>query len=188
MSAILKEPLVKQVSNNSEDTAVSNSTEELADSVETAVILEGKQKGEVEQNLQVEVEEILNLGQAAAEDYEGEVPDDVDALTESNDLTVIRAQLSSDELVNNQDIEHTESLIEESRLQKEYESSLTKFDLWDIIKKGSINLVLPFINGMMLGFGEILAHEIGFRYNWVGARVQPVRRLEQRQKRESKFL
>ncbi|ABN68659.2 predicted protein, partial [Scheffersomyces stipitis CBS 6054] len=112
----------------------------------------------------------------------------VDALTESNDLTVIRAQLSSDELVNNQDIEHTESLIEESRSQKEYESSLTKFDLWDIIKKGSINLVLPFINGMMLGFGEILAHEIGFRYNWVGARVQPVRRLEQRQKRESKFL
>ncbi|GME78835.1 unnamed protein product [Ambrosiozyma monospora] len=34
-----------------------------------------------------------------------------------------------------------------------------------------INLILPFVNGMMLGFGEILAHEIGFKYNWAGARV-----------------
>lgn len=34
-----------------------------------------------------------------------------------------------------------------------------------------INLILPFINGLMLGFGEILAHELGFKYGWVGARV-----------------
>lgn len=60
-------------------------------------------------------------------------------------------------------------------------------NLLQIIKRSAINLVLPFINGMMLGFGEILAHEIGFRYNWVGARVQPPRRMQKRQL-ESKFL
>ncbi|KAK9471676.1 outer membrane protein TOM13-domain-containing protein [Dipodascopsis tothii] len=39
-----------------------------------------------------------------------------------------------------------------------------------------INLVLPFINGLMLGFGEILAHEVGFRWGWSGARVYPFQR------------
>jgi hypothetical protein len=34
-----------------------------------------------------------------------------------------------------------------------------------------INLFLPFINGMMLGFGEIFAHELGFRWGFTGARV-----------------
>lgn len=35
----------------------------------------------------------------------------------------------------------------------------------------AINCLLPFINGMMLGFGEIFAHEIGFRWGWSAARV-----------------
>lgn len=35
----------------------------------------------------------------------------------------------------------------------------------------AINLFLPFVNGMMLGFGEILAHELGFKLGWAGARV-----------------
>ncbi|SCU80204.1 LADA_0B05666g1_1 [Lachancea dasiensis] len=30
----------------------------------------------------------------------------------------------------------------------------------------SINLVLPFFNGLMLGFGELLAHEISWKLNW----------------------
>lgn len=34
-----------------------------------------------------------------------------------------------------------------------------------------INLVLPFINGMMMGFGELVAHEIGFAWGMTGARV-----------------
>ncbi|GME76468.1 unnamed protein product [[Candida] boidinii] len=50
-----------------------------------------------------------------------------------------------------------------------------------------INLVLPFINGIMLGFGEILAHEIGFRYNWLGARVVPARRMVQRQQQQQQL-
>ncbi|RDW26837.1 outer membrane protein TOM13-domain-containing protein [Yarrowia lipolytica] len=35
-----------------------------------------------------------------------------------------------------------------------------------------INLVLPFINGMMMGFGELVAHEIGFAWGMSGARVR----------------
>ncbi|ODV59826.1 Mim1p, partial [Ascoidea rubescens DSM 1968] len=57
------------------------------------------------------------------------------------------------------------------------------FNLWKYITSSSVNLFLPFINGMMLGFGEILAHEIGFRYNWFGAKVQPPRRLAEKKQR-----
>ncbi|CDR47716.1 CYFA0S36e00760g1_1 [Cyberlindnera fabianii] len=50
-------------------------------------------------------------------------------------------------------------------------SSTGGFALGALLASLSINLFLPFINGLMLGFGEIIAHEIGFHYNWVGARV-----------------
>lgn len=76
---------------------------------------------------------------------------------------------------------------EEYHEAKEYQTpairsnpTVISFNIWEILKKGSINLVLPFINGIMLGFGEILAHEIGFKYGYVGARVQPPRRRLQR--------
>ncbi|QHS76094.1 Mim1p [Saccharomyces paradoxus] len=34
----------------------------------------------------------------------------------------------------------------------------------------SINLLLPFFNGMMLGFGELFAHELCWRFNWFNHR------------------
>ncbi|CAI4051067.1 hypothetical protein SKDZ_15G1280 [Saccharomyces kudriavzevii ZP591] len=34
----------------------------------------------------------------------------------------------------------------------------------------SINLFLPFLNGMMLGFGELFAHELCWRFNWFNHR------------------
>ena len=43
--------------------------------------------------------------------------------------------------------------------------------LWSMVRGIAINLVLPFINGMMLGFGELLAHEAAFRFGWGGTRV-----------------
>ena len=74
-------------------------------------------------------------------------------------------------------------------LQEEKKESVYDINLWSILKKSSINLILPFINGMMLGFGEILAHEIGFRYNWVGAKVEPPRRIIRKNKQnQSAFL
>ncbi|KAI1421937.1 outer membrane protein TOM13-domain-containing protein [Xylaria sp. FL1777] len=47
---------------------------------------------------------------------------------------------------------------------------------WSLIRGVAINLLLPFINGMMLGFGELFAHEAAFRLGWGGARVFPVSR------------
>lgn len=42
---------------------------------------------------------------------------------------------------------------------------------WSLIRSAAINLVLPFINGMMLGFGELFAHEAAFRLGWGGTKV-----------------
>lgn len=43
--------------------------------------------------------------------------------------------------------------------------------LWGLMRGAAINLVLPFINGLMLGFGELFAHEIAFRLGWSGTKV-----------------
>lgn len=112
----------------------------------------------------------------------------VDALLEENDAAVVAAQLSSDELVSNEDIANTHDIILEGRAYESEESSSTdslagqvvKFDLFGIFTRGAINLVLPFINGVMLGLGEIFAHEIGFRWGFFGARVVPALRQRAR--------
>ena len=43
--------------------------------------------------------------------------------------------------------------------------------IWGILRGAAINLLLPFVNGMMLGFGELLAHEFAFRLGWSGTNV-----------------
>lgn len=130
-------------------------------------------------------------------------PDLLEVTTqEINDVIVLTSQLSADELVTNEDIVRTEALIAAGK--DDEGSNYTSYNVWDILIKGLINLVLPFINGLMLGFGEILAHEIGFKYGWTGARVQPARRMTpktiepllevgvndvpRRSKRDSQFL
>jgi hypothetical protein len=44
--------------------------------------------------------------------------------------------------------------------------------LWGLLRGAAINLVLPFVNGLMLGFGELFAHEIAFRLGWSGTKVR----------------
>jgi len=44
--------------------------------------------------------------------------------------------------------------------------------VWSIFRGAAINLFLPFINGMMLGFGELFAHEAAFRLGWSNTRVR----------------
>jgi hypothetical protein len=44
--------------------------------------------------------------------------------------------------------------------------------IWGLIRGAAINLFLPFINGMMLGFGELFAHEAAFRLGWGGTKVR----------------
>jgi hypothetical protein len=43
--------------------------------------------------------------------------------------------------------------------------------VWSLVRGAAINLLLPFINGMMLGFGELFAHEAAFRLGWGGTKV-----------------
>ena len=44
--------------------------------------------------------------------------------------------------------------------------------LWSLLRGAAINLLLPFINGLMLGFGELFAHEAAFRLGWSGTKVK----------------
>lgn len=43
--------------------------------------------------------------------------------------------------------------------------------LWSILRGAAINLILPFVNGLMLGLGELLAHEAAFRLGWSNTKV-----------------
>jgi len=43
--------------------------------------------------------------------------------------------------------------------------------VWGLLRGAAINLLLPFINGLMLGFGELFAHEAAFRLGWGGTKV-----------------
>ncbi|KAL2825940.1 outer membrane protein TOM13-domain-containing protein [Aspergillus cavernicola] len=48
--------------------------------------------------------------------------------------------------------------------------------LWSVLRGAAINLFLPFVNGLMLGFGELFAHEAAFRLGWSGTKVFPMHR------------
>ncbi|KAK4224518.1 hypothetical protein QBC38DRAFT_15947 [Podospora fimiseda] len=49
---------------------------------------------------------------------------------------------------------------------------------WSIFRGAVINLFLPFVNGMMLGFGELFAHEAAFRFGWSNTRIFPLSRRQ----------
>lgn len=42
---------------------------------------------------------------------------------------------------------------------------------WNILRRCLINLFLPFVNGLMLGFGELFAHEAAYRIGWSNTKV-----------------
>ncbi|EMF12304.1 TOM13-domain-containing protein [Sphaerulina musiva SO2202] len=48
---------------------------------------------------------------------------------------------------------------------------------WSILRGAAINLLLPFVNGLMLGFGELFAHEAAFRLGWSNTKVFPNHRI-----------
>ncbi|KAL8781946.1 MAG: hypothetical protein Q9213_005785 [Squamulea squamosa] len=47
---------------------------------------------------------------------------------------------------------------------------------WGLLRGAAINLLLPFVNGLMLGLGELLAHEAAFRLGWSGTKIFPTGR------------
>ena len=44
--------------------------------------------------------------------------------------------------------------------------------IWGLLRGAAINILLPFVNGLMLGFGELLAHEAAWRLGWEGTKVR----------------
>ncbi|OAL04429.1 TOM13-domain-containing protein [Phaeosphaeriaceae sp. SRC1lsM3a] len=52
--------------------------------------------------------------------------------------------------------------------------------LWGLVRGAAINLLLPFVNGLMLGFGELVANEVAFRLGWSGTKIFPTHRGESR--------
>ncbi|KAF2269464.1 TOM13-domain-containing protein [Lojkania enalia] len=52
--------------------------------------------------------------------------------------------------------------------------------IWGLLRGAAINLLLPFVNGLMLGFGELIANEIAFRLGWSGTKVYPSHRADSR--------
>ncbi|KAA8643072.1 hypothetical protein EYZ11_008890 [Aspergillus tanneri] len=47
---------------------------------------------------------------------------------------------------------------------------------WSLLRGAAINLFLPFVNGLMLGFGELFAHEAAFRLGWSNTKIFPTYR------------
>lgn len=43
--------------------------------------------------------------------------------------------------------------------------------IWSVLRGAAINLVLPFLNGICLGLGELCAHEAAYRLGWSGTKV-----------------
>lgn len=44
--------------------------------------------------------------------------------------------------------------------------------VWGLLRGAAINLFLPFVNGLMLGFGELFAHEAAFHLGWSNTKVR----------------
>jgi hypothetical protein len=44
--------------------------------------------------------------------------------------------------------------------------------IWGLLRGAAINVLLPFVNGLMLGFGELVANEAAFRLGWGGTKVR----------------
>ncbi|KUL92130.1 hypothetical protein ZTR_02215 [Talaromyces verruculosus] len=48
--------------------------------------------------------------------------------------------------------------------------------LWGLLRGTAINVLLPFVNGLMLGLGELIAHEAAFRLGWTNTKIFPTYR------------
>jgi hypothetical protein len=52
--------------------------------------------------------------------------------------------------------------------------------IWGLLRGAAINLLLPFVNGLMLGFGELVANEAAYRLGWSGTKVREKHELGRR--------
>lgn len=103
-------------------------------------------------------------------------------LTINMDLSESQTTFPSDSEVYDANYDANHSNSQDSEEQTSHSSSplilYSPPTFLSILRGAAINLVLPFVNGLMLGFGELFAHEAAFRLGWGGTRVSiaPCRR------------
>lgn len=57
-----------------------------------------------------------------------------------------------------------------------------------LTSKIAVNLFVPFINGLMLGFGEIFAHELGLTWGWRSSRVYDPNTVKEQARARRRWL
>jgi len=91
------------------------------------------------------------------------------------DLSESQATFPSDSEIYDANYDANHSNSQDSEEQTSHSSSplilYSPPTFLSIARGAAINLLLPFINGLMLGFGELFAHEAAFRLGWGGTRV-----------------
>ncbi|CAD1781845.1 similar to Saccharomyces cerevisiae YOL026C MIM1 Mitochondrial outer membrane protein [Maudiozyma barnettii] len=104
---------------------------------------------------------------------EGLMNQDMDKLNETQWKSLKRAMNNNSFVEEEENGDSDNQIVEQ---EKDSQVSLTDSTMSDltritrILVSSSVNLLLPFINGMMLGFGELVAHELCWRYNWFDRR------------------
>ncbi|CCH42793.1 hypothetical protein BN7_2337 [Wickerhamomyces ciferrii] len=117
------------------------------------------------------MDSVYSTGQTGEFATTQEVEEQID-VTKQQTINGAQEQQSEEELEVQSEITREEVLQEIYSNNGTYdEDDKQSFSITRFLGRLSVNLILPFINGLMLGFGEIIAHEIGFHYNWTGARV-----------------
>ena len=93
------------------------------------------------------------------------------------DLSESQATFPSDSEIYDANYDANHSNSQDSEEQTSHSSSplilYSPPTFLSIARGAAINLLLPFINGLMLGFGELFAHEAAFRLGWGGTRIFP---------------
>jgi hypothetical protein len=96
--------------------------------------------------------------------------------TANMDLSESQATFPSDSEIYDANYDANHSNSQDSEEQTSHSSSplilYSPPTFLSIARGAAINLLLPFINGLMLGFGELFAHEAAFRLGWGGTRVR----------------
>ncbi len=101
-----------------------------------------------------------------------------EALNTASDTLLAKEQSGSVLEASSSDIEALDeeeitSMSGESDESLELQNTIHISTFFSFLAKCGVNLVLPFINGVMLGFGEIFAHEVAYKHHWLGAKVSP---------------
>ena len=106
-------------------------------------------------------EEALNSASDALSPKSGDI------IQDSAAANILEASSSDADALDEENV----SLSAESDGSTELFDTIHVSTFFSSLAKCGVNLVLPFINGVMLGFGEIFAHEFAYKHHWIGARV-----------------